>query len=146
MFACSMGIISHYAPIPFPTNSPLLVICAVLYFITSAILQYFVTYKQKDIIVTTDTFEVSTTIGSLDGKYSISIVPAGIQKPNTTPTSIEKEYSIGEFFDYGGNLAKTKFQAEMKKLLTNYRKKIEEKRHYPVFFNSNNFLRLSKFN
>jgi len=102
-----------------------LVICAVLYFITSAILQYFVTYKQKDIIITTDSFEVSTTIGTLDGNFTIAIAPVttGQQKVKP-PTPIEKEYSIGEFFDYNGNLAKTKFHAEMKKLLTNYRKKI----------------------
>lgn len=47
------AIVSHYYPLPFPDNKPVLIICAVTYFISSWVLQYFQKTWEKDYVLFT---------------------------------------------------------------------------------------------
>jgi hypothetical protein len=51
--ACLFAMVAQFYPMPFPDSRPLLGTCCVAYFASSTILQFIVTYVEKDCIMTT---------------------------------------------------------------------------------------------
>lgn len=51
--SCVSAMVAQFYPIPFPQSRPLLGICCAIYFILSTILQYIVSFVDKDTIIIT---------------------------------------------------------------------------------------------
>lgn len=56
--ACVFAMVAQFFPMPFPDSRPLLAVCCAAYFIISTILQYIVTFVDKDTILFTKPKEV----------------------------------------------------------------------------------------
>jgi signal peptidase complex subunit 2 len=56
--SCVFAMVAQFFPIPFPASRPLLAVCCAAYFIISSLLQYFVTFVDKDTILFTKPKEV----------------------------------------------------------------------------------------
>jgi signal peptidase complex subunit 2 len=49
--SCVFAMLAQFYPIPFPASRPLLGVCCAMYFILSTVLQFMITYIDKDIIL-----------------------------------------------------------------------------------------------
>lgn len=56
--ACIFALVAQYYPLRFPQNRVLLGVCCVMYCILNSLLQYIVTFIDKDVIITTKSTEV----------------------------------------------------------------------------------------
>ena len=59
--SCVSACIAQFYPIPFPKSRPLLGVCCAAYFILSTILQYIITFVDKDTIIITQKDKVGTS-------------------------------------------------------------------------------------
>uniref|UniRef100_A0A6B2LLN9 Signal peptidase complex subunit 2 n=1 Tax=Arcella intermedia TaxID=1963864 RepID=A0A6B2LLN9_9EUKA len=124
-FGCLLGITSHYAPIPFPAIIPLLVVCVVLYSITSLILQYRATYIEQDIILT----------ASNDSGKTIRLHSDIELKPNNQELIYELTFVDGKSLSKAGGF-------KLQKSIVNY---FDEKgKFYPHIFRNDISKALSK--
>ena len=57
--ACVAAVIAQFFPVPFPQNRIILGICCGSYFFISCVLQYIITFVDKDTIARTSSFKVS---------------------------------------------------------------------------------------
>lgn len=57
--SCVFAMLAQFYPIPFPKSRPLLGVCCAAYFVLSTILQFIVTFIDKDTIMTTVLHKVS---------------------------------------------------------------------------------------
>ena len=107
----------------FPVNIVLLFICTSLYFTASGVLQYVLTYKEKDCIAFYQPLNpsvhagmaVHTTCGRFTDQYEITLVTR-----DGTGECLSKHYSVGEFFDIDGNLDEEAFDGKAKELVQRY--------------------------
>jgi signal peptidase complex subunit 2 len=58
--SCLFAVTAQFFPIPFPASRPLLAVCCASYFIISSILQFIVTFIDKDTIMFTRPKDVRT--------------------------------------------------------------------------------------
>ena len=49
--SCVFAMVAQFYPIPFPKSRPLLGVCCAMYFVLSSVLQFMITYIDKDIIL-----------------------------------------------------------------------------------------------
>ena len=61
-FSCVFAMVAQFFPIPFPASRPLLGVCCVGYFVLSTVLQYIITYIDKDTIIITNPTKVNSTL------------------------------------------------------------------------------------
>lgn len=57
--SCVFAMVAQFFPIPFPKSRPLLGVCCAGYFILSSVLQFIITFVDKDTIITTKVQKVS---------------------------------------------------------------------------------------
>jgi hypothetical protein len=57
--SCVFAMVAQFFPMPFPASRPLLAVCCAAYFIISSVLQYIVTFVDKDTILFTKPKEVT---------------------------------------------------------------------------------------
>eukprot|EP01130_Rhizamoeba_saxonica_P000626 TRINITY_DN10582_c0_g1_i1.p1 TRINITY_DN10582_c0_g1~~TRINITY_DN10582_c0_g1_i1.p1 ORF type:complete len:173 (-),score=35.67 TRINITY_DN10582_c0_g1_i1:59-577(-) len=120
IFGCSLAAISHFFPVPFPENIPLLIVCVVLYFITSAALQYITDYKEKDIILTTVpdngvSFQIGTDVVTKENNYEMRLYING--------ESIVHSHHIGKYFTEEATFLKEIFHNDVSILLLDTKEK-----------------------
>jgi len=111
---CLLALLSHFAPIPFPKNIPLLIFCAVTYFIISGILQYMSTYIEKDIIMRTLPL-LGKTI-TLEGKLTADLKNMWywLKISGSDGTSAEMKKSVVEYYDSEGVFHTEIFQRDVR--------------------------------
>jgi len=51
LVSCVFGLVAQFYPLPFPESRPLLALCCAMYFIISGVLQFIVTFVDKDTIL-----------------------------------------------------------------------------------------------
>ena len=61
LLSCVFAMVAQFFPMSFPDSRPLLAVCCAGYFIISTLLQYFVTFVDKDTILFTKPNEVRIT-------------------------------------------------------------------------------------
>lgn len=71
--SCVFAMVAQFFPIPFPASRPLLAVCCASYFIISTVLQYFVTFVDKDTILFTKAKEVTCDV--FDSKLANAAIP-----------------------------------------------------------------------
>eukprot|EP01097_Dermamoeba_algensis_P004320 TRINITY_DN284_c0_g5_i1.p1 TRINITY_DN284_c0_g5~~TRINITY_DN284_c0_g5_i1.p1 ORF type:complete len:184 (+),score=51.00 TRINITY_DN284_c0_g5_i1:43-552(+) len=108
---CIAAAVSHFFPIPFPKNVPLLIACVSVYAICSAILQYIASKIERDAIFIGDGLRVSTWLPKYDDQFTITAQLEG----GTGSATITK--SIGNWFDEEGYLHDDVLHKDVKSLL-----------------------------
>jgi signal peptidase complex subunit 2 len=65
--SCVFAMLAQFYPMPFPASRPLLGVCCAMYFILSTVLQFMITYIDKDVILISkpDKVRISTVFPSL---------------------------------------------------------------------------------
>jgi len=118
LFGCVLAVIAHFYPTPFPANKNVLIVCAASYFISSGILQYIASYKQRDVILFTKpakagkALEISSHMNKFDPKYTLTIRHKG-GKSEATFTK-----PVTEWFTASGVLVSEAFTKQVKQTLS----------------------------
>jgi len=119
--ACCFAMVAQFAPIPFPESRPVLGVCGSAYFLLSGILQFIITFVDKDTILLTkpvssdDTrqekrtnkmmkehgLRVRSSLPRFSEWYSVSIEFQAKEKNWKSPL-VEQTWSVGQFFDKEG--------------------------------------------
>jgi hypothetical protein len=60
--ACVFGCVAQFYPLPFPDSRALLAVCVVAYFALSAVLQYFTSFADRDVVWQSRRPAVSATL------------------------------------------------------------------------------------
>jgi len=129
LICCTFALLSHFYPIPFPQNIPLLIVCVCGYFAGSGFLQLLAYFVEKDILYwggmmeskrsgkeQYTSIEVATRFPKYQDILTIRAVNTGTNKKSEIKESIEK------WFDEDGAFAESIFTDDMKQLLNNLHK------------------------
>eukprot|EP01088_Endostelium_zonatum_P003786 TRINITY_DN1496_c0_g1_i2.p1 TRINITY_DN1496_c0_g1~~TRINITY_DN1496_c0_g1_i2.p1 ORF type:complete len:188 (-),score=35.61 TRINITY_DN1496_c0_g1_i2:31-594(-) len=120
---CALALVSHFYPVPFPNNIPILILCVAGYFIFSTISTLIIYFYEKEIIFSgfkggdrKHPFTVTTRFPKNQEFFTIEV-----EKPNPAgtgaPVHRELSQSIGKWFDVAGGFLETEFTDDFKKLL-----------------------------
>ncbi len=71
--ACVFAMVAQFYPMPFPSSRVLLAVCCAGYFIVSTVLQYIVTFVDKDTIMFIKAKPVSVVLLSLSGILFLTV-------------------------------------------------------------------------
>eukprot|EP00968_Pinguiococcus_pyrenoidosus_P023408 scaffold3753_cov257-Pinguiococcus_pyrenoidosus.AAC.3 len=112
--ACTFAMVAQFYPMPFPESRPLLAVCCAGYFLFSSILQFIVTFYDKDTIMfimprmeTTGSHKpilLKSKFPRFEETYKLTIV---LDEKDATP--VEEGFYIGCLFDADGNFAEDLF-------------------------------------
>ena len=123
--ACLFACVAQFAPIPFPDSRPVLGICCCLYFVFSGILQFVMTFVDKDCIMISEKKEDSKNANLK--KYGIRVrsnfprfsefytLILEFQSMEGTPC-VEQTWSVGKFFDVEGMFDEVGMTQEIQKV------------------------------
>ena len=115
------ALIAQFAPVPFPANRLLLGACVAVYFALSGVLQYIVTFLDKDVLYS----------GKLAGGGGDDAAPAAVLRtklPRASPLYCvvlefprgrevgRLEHSVGRYFDAAGALSARALSRDVKAL------------------------------
>ena len=127
--ACVLGAVSHFYPIPFPHNKPLLagcvlgyVICASLYYLVEKRYEGEAFYiakgnsisKMKEYQRVRFSSDLDTT--DKDCKYKLKV--EGIHNTTGAKIEVNKEFAATSFYDEGGYLHRYKVKEMFDEILT----------------------------
>ncbi len=123
--ACTLGVVSHFYPIPFPKNKLLLagcvigyVICASIYYLIENKAEGNNFYRGRAQKIAAIAKEMCVFASELDVKggslYKLSI------RSNGSKNVIEKQYPVTMFFDEKGYMHRYKVKEAFDELLSKY--------------------------
>ena len=131
--ACVLGAISHFYPIPFPKNKPLLA-CCVLGYIICATIYYLIEKKYegdafyiakangisklKDYQKVRFSSDLDTTSKDKECIYKLKI--EGIHNTNGSKIEVTREISATTFYDEGGYLHRYKVREMFEEILAKF--------------------------
>jgi len=125
--ACLFAVVAQFAPLPFPDSRPILGACCCCYFILSGVLQLITTFIDKDSILLTKPLPPEKTSNKDLQKYGVRVRSQfprfsefytvileyqGLENPSL----VEKEWSVGQFFDKEGMFDEIGLQLEIEAL------------------------------
>jgi len=117
--ASTSALVAQFYPLPFPDNIWLLGVCVAIYFFLSGVLQYMVTFLDKDVIY-------SSAPVVLDGKPAVARLHSSLPKGSQSYTLkvefgsslvVERVYSVGRFYRTDGFLVPNNVRQELEALL-----------------------------
>ena len=105
LLSCVFAMTAQFYPIPFPDSRPLLGLCCASYFLLSVVLQYIITYVDKDTVMITNPvpgpeheMRVRSSFPRYQHTFTLTIQPKDEKSPNQT---IGKMY-VGKYFTEKG--------------------------------------------
>jgi hypothetical protein len=120
--SCVLAVVSHFYPLPFPLNLPLLVACSVSYFALSAVLQYIASYVERDSIYSSSladarkpALRVRTQLGKYEHEYRLVI-----ESRVKAHQRVELKQSIAAWFDAHGVFNRALFTNAYRGLLRTF--------------------------
>lgn len=120
--ACVFAMIAQFYPMPFPQSRPLLGVCCFSYALLSGILQYIVTFVDKDTILLTsgrngqpEELRIRATFPKYQEYYTLTIQP----KDDPSRATIGKMY-VGKYFTERGEFDEKGFSLDVQKHLKRY--------------------------
>mmetsp|Transcript_5545 Transcript_5545/g.8442 ORF Transcript_5545/g.8442 Transcript_5545/m.8442 type:complete len:187 (+) Transcript_5545:67-627(+) len=125
--SCLFAMIAQFYPLPFPESRPLLGVCCFSYFVLSTILQYIITFVDKDTIATTlprngdesTSFKVDAKFPKFQEYYTVTIRP---NVDNSTQRTTGKMY-VGKYFTGEGEFDQVGFMNDIKTHVQRFRSK-----------------------
>eukprot|EP01038_Epipyxis_sp_PR26KG_P015468 gene15468-20870_t len=123
LLACAFAMIAQFFPIPFPSSRPLLAVCCAGYFIISSILQFIMTFIDKDTIMFTKAnkkFEHDLKIRSSFPRFQeyFNLI-VQFKDQIDSPSATAKMY-VGKYFTIKGEFDEESFQRDVKNLLERF--------------------------
>mmetsp|Transcript_15892 Transcript_15892/g.14377 ORF Transcript_15892/g.14377 Transcript_15892/m.14377 type:complete len:198 (+) Transcript_15892:48-641(+) len=116
LLSCIFAMTAQFYPIPFPQSRPLLGVCCAAYFILSSILQFIITFIDKDIVMKTKVHKgkgigllVRASFPRFQEYYTVIIQE--IDKPKS-PVTTGKLY-VGKYFTSKGEFDEEGFQRDV---------------------------------
>jgi hypothetical protein len=126
---CSgIALLSHFYPLPFPKNMPLLIVGTVTYWLLAMVIQIIVTFLEGDRILSTDEtvtarqpLIVSSTLPRFSDTYTLIITPK--YNHGSQQRTLKKETSIAQFIHEDGTFAKERFAQYVRNVLREFETK-----------------------
>eukprot|EP01111_Echinosteliopsis_oligospora_P007444 TRINITY_DN2246_c0_g1_i1.p1 TRINITY_DN2246_c0_g1~~TRINITY_DN2246_c0_g1_i1.p1 ORF type:complete len:212 (+),score=34.66 TRINITY_DN2246_c0_g1_i1:51-686(+) len=115
---CGLALLAQFYPHPFPANWNIILACAIGYFVCSAIMQYVISYVQKDAFLFTKSspkYEKGLSVSSKVDRYSLDYQMTIKDLKSEKSVSFKKPMTL--FFDTDGVLHEDKFTPEINILL-----------------------------
>mmetsp|Transcript_36059 Transcript_36059/g.71767 ORF Transcript_36059/g.71767 Transcript_36059/m.71767 type:complete len:206 (+) Transcript_36059:81-698(+) len=116
--SCVFAMVAQFYPLPFPTSRPLLAVCCAAYFVISTVLQYFVTFVDKDTILFTKPkegfayeMEIRTSFPRFQEYFTLIAQFKG--KPDG-PKTTAKMY-VGRYFTEKGEFDEDAFISDVRR-------------------------------
>lgn len=115
--ACAVAALGQFYPGPLSNTKVAVSACVATYFVLSGLLQYFITFVEKDIIFRSkpltagqqsSALTVHASMGRYSDKYTLQAVIGGAAGPSFTG-------SVGSFFSERGEFAEGAFREELQK-------------------------------
>lgn len=142
--SCVFAMVAQFAPIPFPESRPVLGICGAAYFILSGVLQFIVTFIDKDTILLTKAvaddddkqkgrknadmkkygLRIRSNLPRFSEWYSVIVEFQLGQKDKDSGSKksmrVEQSWSVGQFFDKEGYFDEVGLTQEMDKVMKRF--------------------------
>eukprot|EP00735_Rhodelphis_limneticus_P008072 TRINITY_DN20847_c0_g1::TRINITY_DN20847_c0_g1_i1::g.12424::m.12424 TRINITY_DN20847_c0_g1::TRINITY_DN20847_c0_g1_i1::g.12424 ORF type:complete len:178 (+),score=38.86,sp/Q55E35/SPCS2_DICDI/34.13/4e-30,SPC25/PF06703.6/1.5e-29,Polysacc_synt/PF01943.12/0.028 TRINITY_DN20847_c0_g1_i1:57-590(+) len=122
--AILIALVAHFYPLPWPDNRILLGICAVVYFMCSGLLQFIVSFVEKDFFFTVKSsssihpgLKIRSTFPRFEETYTLFAHDASGNEVKLV------EKSVGNFFDTTGKFAEWRFYDELRTAFNGLNKK-----------------------
>mmetsp|Transcript_5605 Transcript_5605/g.5800 ORF Transcript_5605/g.5800 Transcript_5605/m.5800 type:complete len:193 (-) Transcript_5605:191-769(-) len=133
LLSCLFAVTAQFYPMPFPQSRPLLGICCISYFILSSVLQFMVSYIDKDMIMYTKQkpdsedppLVIRTSFPRFQETFTLIIQ---YKKPNS-PETTGRMY-VGKYFTQKGEYDKVGFMKDVKKHVQRFQQKKYMEFHY----------------
>jgi signal peptidase complex subunit 2 len=126
LLSCVFAMAAQFYPIPFPDSRPLLGICCASYFILSVVLQYVISYVDKDTIMITNPvpgpeheMRVRSSFPRYQHIFTLTIQPRDEKSPNQT---IGQMY-VGKYFTEKGEFDQVGFMLDVRRHVDRYQHK-----------------------
>lgn len=123
--SCVFAMIAQFYPIPFPDSRPLLGVCCAMYFILSSVLQFMITYIDKDIIMVSKPEKesgkvvvVRTSFPRFQEYFSLIIQ----HKDSATAVTTAKMY-VGRYFTVKGEFDEAAYHKDVLLHMERFRQK-----------------------
>lgn len=123
--ASAAALVAQFAPVPFPDNRALLGVCVVIYFALSGVLQYIVTFLDKDILYS-GKLSGSAAGGSQAPGSPVAVLRTKLPRASQNYSVILEfprgtevaslQHSVGRYFDSTGALAMASLSRDVKAL------------------------------
>ena len=117
LIACILGAVSHFYPIPFPKNKPLLALCVAGYLVCAVAYYYIERYLEGEAFYLTKANSVSKLkdfqclrfVSELDNSsnpgecfYKLKVSAEGTGNQKGQKMEVERSYKVTEVYDEGG--------------------------------------------
>ena len=116
--AIAAGCVAQFWPMPFPANRMLLAVCAAVYFLLSAVYQYWVWYVERDVLFTSrpaapgaPVLRLRSRLPKFDDVYAVDA-----ECPRGTSVASARA-SVGKFFTKKGEFSHAHFNAFARRTL-----------------------------
>eukprot|EP00771_Trimastix_marina_P000503 gnl/Trimastix_PCT/1522.p3 GENE.gnl/Trimastix_PCT/1522~~gnl/Trimastix_PCT/1522.p3 ORF type:complete len:178 (-),score=32.79 gnl/Trimastix_PCT/1522:1357-1890(-) len=119
LFACAAAAVSHFFPLEFPHNIPVLLICCIIYFTCLGILELVALFWQRDTIVVTRPQKrnagliVESALPHFSTHYTLRVSLDLSQKQEPVAARVRLE----RLFDTRGSLHRATLAAQVRKLV-----------------------------
>lgn len=128
--SCVFAMVAQFYPIPFPDSRPLLGACCAIYFILSGVLQYIMTFIDKDTILftkpnktTKDELRIRTAFTRFQEYFSLIV-----EDRNDSSRATTAKMYVGRYFTLKGEYDEERFKSDVKMHI-----KLFEQRKYCEF-------------
>ena len=120
--SCVFAMAAQFYPIPFPDSRPLLGVCCAMYFILSSVLQFMITYIDKDIIMVSkpdaDTGKVMCVRTNFPRFYEYFSLIIQYQEPNIPgkdhpPSATIAKMYVGRYFTVKGEFDEAAYHRDV---------------------------------
>lgn len=123
--ACVFALTAQFYPMPFPASRPLLAVCCALYFILSGVLQFIVTFVDKDTIMFTKArqgagatgdvpeLRIRTAFPRFQEYFTLTVQNKESKSPDSASSSVGKMY-VGKYFTSKGEFDEEGFARDVK--------------------------------
>ena len=117
--SCVFAMVAQFYPMPFPESRPLQGACCAGYFVLSGVLQFMITFVDKDTIMTTagaTELQIDTTFHRFQEYFTFMVVPVKNSGPKDAKATCAKMY-VGRYFTEMGDYDQVGFALDIEKLM-----------------------------
>lgn len=120
MASCIFAMVAQFYPLPFPESRPLLGVCCVGYFALSGVLQFMITFVDKDTIMTTTgskELQIDTTFARFQEYFTLAVIPLPSNLGVADPKATRAKMYVGRYFTEDGDYDEVGFAREVEKVM-----------------------------
>jgi signal peptidase complex subunit 2 len=123
--SCVFAMVAQFYPLPFPESRPLLGACCAGYFFLSGVLQFFITFVDRNTIMTTNAagkcpaVQIDTTFHRFQEFFVMIVLPT-TNVGDEDPGALTAKMYVGRYFTEEGMFDQVGFARDVEKMMHAY--------------------------